>query len=154
MPCAIGADICHRGKNRMPLPNRNWALYQHLLPIRINMIQTIINNALCVAYPTTDAWRQLGPQLVDELDIDNVFYRKGQPPVAVLYMDYPYVDKTDMLLAQHLQMLYGNRMNGRQLNVMLVYVNLLVRPQDLPKGLYILSVALQEKPTHHNQHLN
>ncbi len=111
--------------------------------------------AVEAAHPTDQGWRQLGPYSIDELDVDNVFYRKGQAPVAVLYMDDAFVRSEDVKLAQHLQCMYSNRMNGRSLHILLVYQGLLARPARMPNGVSVFTFTVCDDHTaHHNVVLN
>ncbi len=56
-------------------------------------------------------------------------------------MDSPYVNATDLQLARHLKECYAQKTDGRQLHVMLVYRNLLVRPQRILKGMSVVSLT-------------
>jgi len=105
------------------------------------MERELIALALQAAHPAHAGWKQLGRQLIDDVEIDFVFFKKGQTPVAVLLMDMPYVSGSDLRLAKHIQDLYQQKMNGRQVKMMMVYKDLIFRPQCTPKGIYIMSIT-------------
>lgn len=106
------------------------------------MEKELIATVLQAAHPASAGWKRLGgPQLLDDIEIDFVFFKKGKTPVAVLLMDTPYVSSSDLHLAKHIQDIYQQKMNGRQVWVMLVYRDLLVRPQRVPPGISILSIT-------------
>ena len=106
------------------------------------MERELITTVLQAAHPPHAGWKQLGgQQLIDDVEIDFVFFKKGKKPVAVLLMETPYVSGNDLRLAKHIQDLYQQKMNGRQVRVMLVYRDLLVRPQKVPPGISILSIT-------------
>jgi len=105
--------------------------------MELGLIETILNSV----FSTHEGWKRLLDCQIDEVDIDFVFFRKGQLPVAALIMESPYVRREDLKLVQHLKDLYTQKMNGRHLHVMLVYQELLIRPQRMPKGMSVLSLT-------------
>lgn len=118
------------------------------------MEQKLLELALRVAHPPAHGWRQLGPYELDGLDLQTVFYRKGHTPVAVLYMDGAVLKPDDVKLALHLQNIYRQRMNGRQLHMLLVYQGLLLAPAATPKGISVMSISSGEEEHHHRPSLN
>ena len=103
-------------------------------------------------YPETEGWRQLHGHLLETVDadfeVDMVMYKKGEPPVAVLHMSTPYVSTSDMKMAAQLKQLLQNRLNGREAKVLLVYRELLSRPQSVPRGIYIMTITEGDATTH------
>lgn len=100
-----------------------------------------IEAVLSSVHPSSQGWQQLKGCLLDEIEMDFVFIRKGQPPVAIMVMDSPYVSMDDLKLGDHIRSVYRSKMNGRELNVVLVYKELLMRPQRIPNGVSVLSVT-------------
>lgn len=104
------------------------------------MEMELLNIALHAAHPVNQGWLRLRGCVLDEIEVDMFFYRKGEPPVAVLLMDTPYVSGADLKMASHVQSIYTQKMNGRKVKVMMVYRNLLFRPQRVPNDVYVMSV--------------
>lgn len=92
-------------------------------------------------FPQADGWQLRKDCVLEDVAVHYVFYRKGDQPVAALRMDSPYVNATDLQLVRHLKERYAKKMNGRQLHVMLVYRNLLMRPQRILKGMSVVSLT-------------
>jgi hypothetical protein len=111
------------------------------IPMEHKMELELIDAILHSIYPTHNGWKRLLGCQLDEVDVDYVFFRKGELPVAALIMESPYVNREDLKLVQHLKQVYNQKMNGRQLHVMLVYQELLIRPQRMPKGMSVLSLS-------------
>ena len=105
----------------------------------------LVQQALQQYYPHTEGWRQLRAYTLDSIEIEMFFYRKGQHPVAVLVMDGVLINSDDVKLACHLQNIYKQKMNGRDVHVMLVYNQLLLRPQKIPSGISVMSIT-EEHP--------
>ncbi|MCF8278323.1 MAG: hypothetical protein K9J17_16465 [Flavobacteriales bacterium] len=102
----------------------------------------LIEAALQVEYPPYEGWKQLNNcELDDDFNIDFLFVRKGEPPVAVLLMESPYIKKEDMMLVDHVKSAYRRKMNGREVHVVLAYQEMLMRPQRIPKGMSLLVVS-------------
>ena len=106
-----------------------------------DMELALIERILQGLHAEKKGWKQLMGCRLDDIDIDFVFFLKGQLPVAAMVMETAYVQQEDLKLAAHLRDLYRHRMNGRELHVMLVYRQLLIRPQRLVKGISLLSIS-------------
>ena len=104
--------------------------------MELGLIEAVLDSV----HPKYEGWKRLLGCQLDEVDVDYLFFRKGELPVAALIMESPYVNREDLKLAQHLKEIYNQKMNGRQLHVMLVYQGLLIRPQRMPKGMSVLSL--------------
>jgi hypothetical protein len=105
--------------------------------MELGLIEAVLDSV----HPKHEGWKRLLGCQLDEVDVDYVFFRKGELPVAALIMESPFVNREDLKLVQHLKELYIQKMNGRQLHVMLVYQELLIRPQRMPKGMSVLSLT-------------
>lgn len=94
-------------------------------------------------HPASDGWQQIhaGKHADEDLQVDMFMYKKGQPPVGIIYMNTPYVTGNDLKMATQLKTLMANFLNGREASVMLVYRELILRPQKVPKGIYIISIT-------------
>jgi hypothetical protein len=106
-----------------------------------DMKKKLVKTMLKQLHPEHQGWRQLPQCQLDDIDLNHVYYRKGSEPVAVLLMEHPYAVSDDMKLAQHIMTLYKERMNGRQIQLVLIYRELLIRPQCIPKGVRIMSLC-------------
>ena len=106
-----------------------------------DMEKKLIDVMLQHLHPEHEGWQRLPSCQLDEVDLDHVYYRKGNGPVAVLIMERPYASSDDMKLAQHVKTMYEERMNGREIQVVLIYSELLIRPQCFPKGVSVLSLS-------------
>ncbi|MBI1289590.1 MAG: hypothetical protein GC178_18670 [Flavobacteriales bacterium] len=107
-----------------------------------------IKVALEMIHPESQGWRRLFGKRLDGIGIDVVLFCKGQPPIMAVKMESTYVNRQDIQLAQHLQQVYLQRMNGRNAKVLLMYEQLLFPPYRLPKDVSVISImeAYQEKP--------
>lgn len=105
--------------------------------MELGLIEAVLDSV----HPKQEGWKRLLGCQLDDVAVDYVFFRKGELPVAALIMESPYVNRKDLKLVQHLKELYIHKMNGRQLHVMLVYQELLIRPQRMPKGMSVLSLS-------------
>ncbi len=105
------------------------------------MERDFIATVLQSVHPASAGWKQLDDRVIDDVEIDFIFFKKGETPVAVMLMDLPYVANSDLQLAKHIQDMYTQKMNGRLVEVMLVYRKLLMRPQKVPKGVSVLSIT-------------
>jgi hypothetical protein len=97
-----------------------------------------------VSHPASEGWHQIhSPKLETlsmELEVDMVLYKKGQPPIAVVHMATAYVSRSDLEVAYLLRTIMTNLLNGRDARVLLVYRDLLVRPQKVPHGISIMTI--------------
>lgn len=105
------------------------------------MEKELIKITLDAAHPISKGWQHLRACSLDNIDIDMVYVKRGKKPVAVVILDGAFVCKDDLKMAEHLRHVYNEKMNGREVRVLLVYQELLARPQAVPKGVSILSIS-------------
>lgn len=105
------------------------------------MEKELIRTVLDAAHPLSKGWQHLRACSLDTIDVDMVYFKRGKQPTAVILMDSAHVRKDDLKMAEHLRDVYNEKMNGREVRVLLVYQDLLARPQQVPKGVSILSVS-------------
>ena len=104
------------------------------------------------AHPASEGWRQISGRQLEatdvDVEVDMIMYKKGEPPVGVIHMATPYVSGQDLKMAQQLKTLMENRLNGREVKVLLVYRDILARPQHIPKGIYIMTISEGDSTVH------
>lgn len=117
----------------------------HAIPTDKTMKHALEISELLVhaLHPASEGWHEvhIGKHREEDLQADMFMYKKGQPPVGIIYMNTPYVTGSDLKMATQLKTLMVNFLNGRDACVMLVYRALVVRPQKVPKGIYIISIT-------------
>ncbi len=105
--------------------------------MEIELIDAILNSM----YPEKEGWTLLQGLMLEEIDLDYVFVREGEPPTVALLMECPYIHPHDVSMAKHLVDIYSETNNGQKLNIILVYKQLLVRPQRIPNGIAVISLT-------------
>lgn len=97
-----------------------------------------------VSHPASDGWKRVYSPKLNHLDVDlevdMLMYKRGHAPIAVVHMATPYVSKQDLDVAKQLRTLLQTRLNGREVKVLLVYREILARPQKIPPGISIMSI--------------
>lgn len=100
----------------------------------------MIEAALQVEYPPKNGWKLQSDCLLDEVEIDFLLSRNGQNPIAAIIMHCPYLRSADIEMVNRLKDFYAEKMDGRELHVLLIYRELLVRPQRVPKGISLMAL--------------
>lgn len=108
--------------------------------------------ALESAFPTIDGWRQLKPESIDGIEVDQVLYQPGGKTVLVLQMDDAIVTQSDLKLAVHIKDVYEAK-SVRKATVLLVYNGLLMRPVNVPDDIRIMNVTV-DGPTPNQTSIN
>lgn len=118
-------------------------MHPHLLHLRIiqrAMDKEFLIASMDVAHPPTEGWKRISTEELNDLNVEVVYYKRGSLPLAVMLMDNPFVRQNDLKMAEYVQTLYRERMNGREVRVLMIYEELLARPLRIPKNVTIISV--------------
>jgi hypothetical protein len=106
----------------------------------MNLDQHLTELVLDLMHPKEQGWKRMDDMVLENLMVDAVFHRKGQPIRLVLVMYGSYLSRNDRVMAAHLLHVYRNLMNGRPVEVLLLYRSLLIVPKTLPKGVRVAAI--------------
>lgn len=110
----------------------------------------VLRSIIDASYPSYEGWQRFSVSVQDGLSNFCIGYKRNGKCVIVIIRKASFVTRHDLESAKQLQKNQKEHLSGCDVHVLLVYDELLARPQRIPEGVSVTSVGILNKDLENN----